>query len=112
MFLILFLFSPVLLIIGLIKPTVFGRFFQETPSRKKLSLIFIGATILSFILFGITTDPSNSRDEVKIGEEKQEVESATISPSIEPSPSPEVKSETIEITSTPTPKPVNKDEIK
>ncbi len=97
-FLVLFLLSPVFLIIGLIKPTVFGRFFQETPSRKKLSLIFIGATVLSFILFGITTDPSNSRDEVKVGEEEQEVESATTSPSVEPSPSPKLK-----VFSTPTP---------
>lgn len=103
-FLILFLLSPVFLIVGLIKPSIFDRFFQETPSRKKLSLIFIGVTILSFILFGITTDPSSSGDQVEVGEEKQEAESATTSPSVEPSPSPEVEGETTEITSTPTPK--------
>ena len=103
-FLILFLLSSVLFIVGLIKPTFFDRFFEETQSRKRLSLIFVVATALFFILFGITIDTSSSTNKAKVGEEKQEVESATTSPSIEPSPSPEVKSESIEITPTPTPK--------
>ncbi len=55
-FLLLFLLSPIALIISLIKPSVFTRIFRRELSRKKLSLLFGGATILFLILFGATTD--------------------------------------------------------
>ncbi len=53
---LLFLLSPIALIIGLIKPSIFTRIFRRELSRKKLSLLFGGATILFLILFGATTD--------------------------------------------------------
>lgn len=56
LFLLLFLLSPVLLVIGLIKPKIFSRIYKKGLSRKQISLLFGGTAILSFVLFGVTTD--------------------------------------------------------
>src|SRR3990167_11147909 len=59
LFLLLFFVSFIALIVGLIKPTAFSRFIKEI-TRKKIATIFGIATVVSFILFGITTDTSQN----------------------------------------------------
>lgn len=53
-FLLLMLTSIGCLITGLIKPSVFDRFFKKSLSRKQLTLIFLGSTIVFFILTAVT----------------------------------------------------------
>jgi len=64
-FLFLFLLALVFLIIGLIKPTLFNRAFKGGVSRKKIGLIFGGLTLVSFILFGLTTDSNTQSNNIK-----------------------------------------------
>lgn len=56
LFLILFFVSLAGLIVGLVKPLLFSRFIKGELTRKKIAKIFGIATILSFILIGITAD--------------------------------------------------------
>ena len=50
---LLFIIAAIALIVGLIKPTVFSRLFKgNKPTRKKLSLIFGGLIIVSFVILG------------------------------------------------------------
>lgn len=60
LFLLLFFVSFIALIVGLVKPTVFSRFIKGDITRKKIAAIFGIATIVSFVLFGITTDSSKN----------------------------------------------------
>jgi len=53
-FLLLFLASLVCLVIGLIKPSAFKKFFKEKTNRKNVGLSFSTCLILFFILFGVT----------------------------------------------------------
>lgn len=62
LFLFIFLISPILFIIGLIKPQIFYKI--KITNRKTTSLVFVGLFLISFILFGITSD-SNKNKEVK-----------------------------------------------
>ncbi len=55
-FLILFFVSFAGLIVGLVKPLLFSRFIKGELTRKRIAKIFGIATILSFILIGITAD--------------------------------------------------------
>jgi len=55
--LIIFLLSPILLVLGLIKPALFNR-IKSGVSRKQLSLFFIFLTIASFTTFGVTAKPT------------------------------------------------------
>ena len=55
LFVILILLSPICLIIGLIKPSIFNPVFRKQLNRKKTSLIFGIAFVVFFILFGMTT---------------------------------------------------------
>ena len=59
LFVILILLSPICLIIGLIKPSIFSHIFRKELNRKKISLIFGIVFVVSFVLFGITTSPSS-----------------------------------------------------
>jgi len=59
LFFILFLFSLIGLIVGLIKPSLLSRFLKEKATRKNSAKIFGVATIIFFFLLGITTEPSN-----------------------------------------------------
>ncbi|MBU0569352.1 thermonuclease family protein [Patescibacteria group bacterium] len=59
-FLLIFLFSPIALVIGLIKPSVFSRFSKTTLTRKKIATFFIVTTIASFVGFGVTSDYENT----------------------------------------------------
>lgn len=74
LFLLLFLASFVCLIIGLVKPTVFSRFIKGEITRKKIGLIFGIATVVFFVMFGMTTDTSKqtqSNTNEKSAEQKQ-----------------------------------------
>lgn len=57
LFLLLCLASLACLVVGLIKPTAFSKLTKEPITRGKVFLIFAGATVAFFILFGITTKP-------------------------------------------------------
>lgn len=57
LFLLLMLLSFGSLIFALINPLAFQWIFKNNANRKNLSLYFSGATILFFILFGVTTPP-------------------------------------------------------
>lgn len=48
------------LIVGLIKPTLFGRLLHGAATRGKLSLIFGGTLLASFIALGATAEPSDT----------------------------------------------------
>ncbi|MDF2635421.1 MAG: hypothetical protein K0R78_2295 [Pelosinus sp.] len=57
LFLLVFLLSMVLLIIGLIKPSLVIRWGDtEKRGRKQVFLTFFGLAVVSFIAFGVTTD--------------------------------------------------------
>lgn len=60
LFLILFLISLVGLIVGLIKPSLLSRFLKEKATRKNSVIILGIATLIFFILFGITTEPTET----------------------------------------------------
>lgn len=53
----LFLASVLAIIIGLIKPTVFGPLLQERATRKVLTAIFSGLAVTFFILFTVNGSP-------------------------------------------------------
>ncbi|WP_010649953.1 Ltp family lipoprotein [Oceanobacillus massiliensis] len=60
LFLLLFLISVLALIICLIKPNVVLRWFPEAKrSRKYVAMYFGIATVVFFILFGVTAPPTN-----------------------------------------------------
>ena len=54
-FALLSLASLVCLVIGLVKPAIFGKVFKKYATRGKLSLILTGGFILFIILAGVTT---------------------------------------------------------
>lgn len=60
LFFLLFLLSLICLIVGLIRPSIFGRMSKNKISRKKIGLIFGLATFVCLILFGLTTEPNNA----------------------------------------------------
>lgn len=60
LFLILFFVSFIALIVGLVKPTVLSRFINGEITRKKIATIFGITTVVSFVLFGITTNSSKN----------------------------------------------------
>ncbi|MGM0438931.1 MAG: Ltp family lipoprotein [Patescibacteria group bacterium] len=62
LFLFLILLSLGSLIYGLIKPSSFERFIKGKVTRKKTSLLFGGAFIVFFVLFGITTETTEKVD--------------------------------------------------
>jgi endonuclease YncB( thermonuclease family) len=74
LFLALFLLSPIALLVGLIKPSLFSKFL---PTRKKIGLAFGGLTILSFILFGVTAPPTEKKDEAKVENQQVQGEQTT-----------------------------------
>ena len=57
--LLVLLGSTFCLIIGILNPKVFRGWLGENVSRKKVSLVFGGIAIASFIVFGIFAPPPN-----------------------------------------------------
>lgn len=107
---IIFLLSPILFVIGMVKPSLFSRLGIQT--RKKVALTFIGFFIVSFISAGVTappvtTSPDETVENVEVAEstseptEEPEAKS-TPEPTVEPTPTP---SPSPTPTSIPTPRP-------
>jgi len=67
-FIILFLLSPLLLIVGLIKPNIFSFTRISNLTRKKITLFSLALALFSFIGVGVTSD-STKPDESKNNEE-------------------------------------------
>jgi len=53
-FVFLFFVASVCLIAGLVRPALFSRIFRNNTSRKKIGIIFGVASVVLFILIGIT----------------------------------------------------------
>ena len=64
-FLFIFLLSPVLLIIGLVKPGLFSKVLKTEISRGKALIISLGIASISFMLFGFTAKPTVKTSETK-----------------------------------------------
>jgi hypothetical protein len=79
LFLTLFLVSLVGLIVGLIKPSSFSRFLKEKATRKNSAIIFGSATLIFFVLFGVTTEtsPTNNSQNVVQNQQNQVAETKT-----------------------------------
>lgn len=60
LFLFIFLISPILLVVGLIKPQIFSKI--KITNRKTNILVFTSLFIFSFILFEITSDSNKNKD--------------------------------------------------
>jgi len=65
LFLILTLLSIGAFFVGLVKPSVFTKFLKERATRKGVAMIFGVATIVFFVLFGITADTSKNNQAVQ-----------------------------------------------
>ncbi|MBU4480832.1 hypothetical protein KKH59_00780 [Patescibacteria group bacterium] len=81
LFLLLFLASFICLIIGLVKPTFFSRFIKGEITKKKIGLIFGIATVVFFVMFGMTTD-TNKQTQLNTNEKaaEQKIEPKQLSP--------------------------------
>jgi len=64
LFLILALLSIVAFFVGLVKPSVFTKFLKERATRKGVVMIFGVATIIFFVLFAVTTEPTTQTPQV------------------------------------------------
>ncbi|PWB38386.1 MAG: hypothetical protein C3F02_03465, partial [Parcubacteria group bacterium] len=53
-FLLLFLICPIVMVVGLIKPSIFNKMFKGYASRKRVFLTFSLATLVLFIAAGIS----------------------------------------------------------
>lgn len=71
-FLLLFLSSIVLLIVGLIKPNVFHKIVKQVPSRKRIAAVFSSLIIFSFIMVGVTAPPIEKNDNSKALQPQQQ----------------------------------------
>jgi colicin import membrane protein len=96
LFAFLILASLVCLIVGLIRPSVFSRFIKKGLTRKKIGLVFGGAFIVSFILFGITAEPiekemttQENLTDTELQDETPPLEEAVEKEETQPEPQPE-----------------------
>lgn len=104
-FLILFLLTPILILIGMAKPSLFNRFLKKELSRIKLFFVLLGLGIIFLILFAITTGPSESASNIQVDRQEQTepVARPEISPSSTPEQFPEVSGIKDETTPSPSP---------
>lgn len=65
LFLILFFISFIALIVGLVKPTLFSHFIKGEMTRKRIAKFFSIITIVSFIIFGVTTNTSKDNQAIQ-----------------------------------------------
>lgn len=63
LFFILLLASLVAFVVGLVKPSVFLRFYKKELGRKQIALLFGGLAIVSFIGIGISAPDSPPKSE-------------------------------------------------
>jgi micrococcal nuclease len=71
---LIFFLSPILLIVGLVKPNLFNKIPIKNLNRKKLSGIFISLFLASVVGIGLTVDPppeSDYEEPQTLGEETQ-----------------------------------------
>jgi len=61
-FTLLFFLSGLLLIIGLIRPKVFQKITKSIPNRKKVTLVFGGLIVISFIGMMFTVPPVDKKE--------------------------------------------------
>jgi len=59
---LLFFISLICLIVGLIKPTIFGKFLKGELTRKKIGKIFGISTVVFFVLIGVTSETPKKID--------------------------------------------------
>ena len=59
----LFLFALIFWGIGLVKPSLFSKWFESSVNRKKVSLIFGGASLVLFIVIAIIPSPGKTKPE-------------------------------------------------
>ncbi len=93
LFLLLVLASLIAFIVALIKPSSFQKIFKDKATRKNLSLYFIGATIIFFVLFGITTDPVEQTTEVNTPTQTNQKEVVQQTPPTDNQPAEESESQ-------------------
>jgi len=113
LFSLLFIVSFICLVIGLIKPALFSKFTKGKITKKKIALIFGGATVAFFVLVGATAPKINV--EQKNGQtpvvSEQTGQEAKVSPEVAPKtdvrttevPAPKTTTTTTTQTQTPTP---------
>ena len=89
LFLLLFLLTPVAMVVFLFKPALLSKYTKLDLSRKKMASYFGILTIVFFVLFGVTTDTTS----VKQDQDENAQESAQVHEN------PEVKGEGTEIES-------------
>src|SRR3989338_10181620 len=87
LFLLLFLLTPVAMVVFLFKPALLSKYTKLDLSRKKMASYFGILTIVFFVLFGVTTDTTP----VKQAQDENPQESAHVQEN------PEVKGEGTEI---------------
>lgn len=68
LFFILLLASLVAFVVGLVKPSVFLRFYKKELGRKQVALLFGGLAIASFIGIGISAPDSPPKSEISTQE--------------------------------------------
>jgi len=69
-FLLLFLVSFIVLVVGLINPSFLSRHFRLQLSRKRVLIYFGGAVVLFFVLSGIFAEIPESNTDLPITETK------------------------------------------
>lgn len=62
LFAFLFLISLIILVVGLISPSLFKKFLGERATRKGVGTIFGIATLVFFVLVGLTAEPNNKKE--------------------------------------------------
>lgn len=77
-YLALFLISFLLLVVGLLRPKTFVPVFRSLATRGKLSLLFGGALVVFFVLFGISVPPQGSTKPEAAQPSTAEQETATV----------------------------------
>ncbi|MDD5646981.1 MAG: thermonuclease family protein [Candidatus Bipolaricaulis sp.] len=78
LFFILLLVSVASLAVGLVKPSVFLRFYKKELGRKQIALLFGGLVFVSFIGIGITAPDSTPKSETNTQEVSVNIPQADI----------------------------------
>ncbi|MDD4333263.1 MAG: thermonuclease family protein [Patescibacteria group bacterium] len=66
LFSIIFFLSPIVLIAGLIRPSIFKKIFKTIPKRKTIALVCSGAIVFSFIGVGIFAPDVERKNDINI----------------------------------------------
>ena len=80
LFLALFFVSLVVMVVGIIKPSLVSRVFKKNMTRKKVGLIFGGIAVILFVLFGVTSGTKPSEKAIQPTSQQVEQTEATSQP--------------------------------